>query len=69
MQVLEKYIRSNKLQHNLVVIGDSLKDMELAQREHARGYFYRHPGLDLKDELPSNILLTHDLRDVLAELK
>lgn len=66
--VLEEYIAANRLEHNLVVIGDSVKDMELAKIEHAKGYYYRHPGLEVETDLHQNVTTIHDLRDVLAEL-
>jgi len=68
VQVLEDFIQDHKLEHNLAVIGDSLSDMELAKREHAKGYYYRHPGLAIDKDLAPNVITIHDLRDVLAEV-
>jgi len=68
MHVLEKYIAANQLGHHLVVIGDSPKDMALAEREHATGYFYRHPGLEMDINWPEHITPISDLRDILAEV-
>ncbi len=68
IQVLEKFINDNNLEHHLVVIGDSLKDMELAERENAKGYFYRHAGSEINMKWPVNIKPINDLRKVLNEV-
>jgi phosphoglycolate phosphatase-like HAD superfamily hydrolase len=70
MEVLEKYRKTNGLsKHNLIIIGDSLKDMELATLKQAKGYYYRHPGLIREKVLPINVRPINDLRAVLDELK
>ena len=66
--VMERYMAEHNLEHHLVVIGDSLKDIELAKREDAKGYLYRHPGLELEAKIPANVTKISDLREVLAEL-
>ena len=66
--VLEEYIESKGLERNIIVIGDSMSDMKLAEREHAKGYYYRHPGLAMDVVLPRNVTPINDLRDILTEL-
>ena len=68
IQVLEKFIQDNRLEHHLIVIGDSMKDMELAKREHAKGYFYRHPGFEIDVDWPANTEPITNLKEVLKEL-
>jgi phosphoserine phosphatase len=65
--VLEEYLATKKYE-DVVVIGDSLNDMELAKMERAKGYFYRHPGQSLDVKLGMNIKPINDLREVLLEV-
>lgn len=65
--VLEEYLAAKKYK-DVIVIGDSLSDMELAKIEGAKGYFYRHPGQSLDVAFGTNIKPINDLRKILVGL-
>lgn len=66
--VLENYLKSNSIFHEIIVIGDSMSDMELTSHARAKGFLYRHPGQSLKVKLPPHITPINDLRKILTEL-
>lgn len=65
--VLDDYMRTSRAK-DIIVIGDSMNDMKLADRADAKGYLYRHKGLAVPNDLPPHITVINDLRKVLVEV-
>jgi phosphoglycolate phosphatase-like HAD superfamily hydrolase len=67
VHVLQEILEGKKYD-DIIVVGDSLSDMELAKIECAKGFFYRHPGQSMEVALGANIRPINDLREILAEV-
>lgn len=69
--IVEEYLTGLASLPEVIVIGDSEKDMLLAHEFHGKGYWYRHPGLEIPPIVKnqSNLIAINDLRDVLLTLQ
>jgi phosphoglycolate phosphatase-like HAD superfamily hydrolase len=63
---LREYVNLHK-PSKLVIIGDSVSDMNLANIAGGVTYFYKHPHINHQDETLSDYIIS-DLREVLKEL-
>jgi len=70
VDVVQDYLATLDARPELIVIGDSAKDMQLAEDLGAKGYWYRHPHHPVPEIVKQdpNIVTINDLRGVLAEL-
>jgi len=70
IDVVNEYLGSFAKRPPLIVIGDSEKDMLLAEQLGAKGYWYRHPHHPVPKIVKEdpNLVAIHDLREVLTEI-
>jgi phosphoglycolate phosphatase-like HAD superfamily hydrolase len=65
--VLGDYLKTS-IAKDIIVIGDSINDMKLAEFAGAKGYMYKHKGLKFPDDIGSHIFCINDLRKVLSQV-
>jgi HAD superfamily hydrolase (TIGR01549 family) len=70
IDVVNDYLARLDPKPEIIVIGDSEKDMLLAEQLGAKGYWYRHPHHPVPEIVRKdpNLVAINDLRGVLAEL-
>jgi phosphoglycolate phosphatase-like HAD superfamily hydrolase len=65
--VLEEYLTAQPFSYDQIIsIGDSLKDIALADDVQSRAFLYRHPGLNTEKYLEEHVLPIADLREILT---
>lgn len=70
VDVVQEYLSELKTTPEIISIGDSVTDMDLAEYFNGKGYWYRHPGQATPEILQThkNLTAINDLREVLVEL-
>lgn len=64
--VLAEFLAGAGAFDEVVMVGDSVNDVQLVPPEQGRGFLYRHSDRPLDVELAPHIVPIHDLRGVLA---